>query len=312
MDEPARKPHFTPILSEESNVCCIGNKSDFVNQFSCKVTYLQALNLRDVMTEFDFVFGVVEQPYTSTILKHIQRILKPGGKLFLHIISGESAYQSLLFSGFTDIQSSDTDTEARGPTFGPSIRSTTLIHEPRSRDSISLFKPFQGLTLMFCGTKPAYSISPVSLSAKLPGAEVWKITTQDDNPFATQDDNPFATQDDNPVAMQEDNPFATNDDADDVVMLDMDDLLANESFPVQIKDTQIDCGTGSERKKACKNCSCGLKEILDGENGVAPGEEPPKSACGSCHLGDAFRCAACPYLGKPAFQPGDVVKLTQQ
>ena len=65
--------------------------------------------------------------------------------------------------------------------------------------------------------------------------------------------------------------------------------------------------------KPCADCTCGKKELFEGakadghikelENGAV------ESACGKCYLGDAFRCASCPYLGKPAFEAGDKVKL---
>jgi anamorsin len=121
------------------------------------------------------------------------------------------------------------------------------------------------------------------------------------------------------VSLDEDGDDAMVDDSD---LLEEDDLRA----PSQ----QFDCGPGDgPARKACKNCSCGLskKQQADAaKNAVAAARsaaaadgtavkldldaiEVPTSSCGNCYLGDAFRCATCPFLGKPAFKKGEEKKV---
>jgi hypothetical protein len=116
-------------------------------------------------------------------------------------------------------------------------------------------------------------------------------------------------------------------DAGDVLdddLIDPDSLLeADEGLnaAARAKKEAAAAGEGNgaggcaPKKRACKNCSCGRAEeeaaaeaAGNGNGGGNGGEAQPEgaksSACGNCYKGDAFRCAGCPFLGKPAFEPG--------
>lgn len=88
-------------------------------------------------------------------------------------------------------------------------------------------------------------------------------------------------------------------------LLEADDLIKPDSSSLRV------CAT-TKKAKACKDCSCGLAEELEAnrpKDTPKPDTSNAKSSCGSCYLGDAFRCASCPYLGMPAFKPGEKVQL---
>ena len=89
------------------------------------------------------------------------------------------------------------------------------------------------------------------------------------------------------------------------------------------------CKPNTKRRRACKDCSCGLAERLNAEDAAKRAQADSNLAklqaedlaevdftvqgkvgsCGNCALGDAFRCDGCPYIGLPAFNPGEEVRL---
>ncbi|KAH7916728.1 cytokine-induced anti-apoptosis inhibitor 1, Fe-S biogenesis-domain-containing protein [Hygrophoropsis aurantiaca] len=119
--------------------------------------------------------------------------------------------------------------------------------------------------------------------------------------------------------------------------IDAESLLTAEDKQRPVPTCEPVTASTPRRKKACKNCTCGLAEleeeelqqskvvVLDGSEGgqavevgqsekerlLSAAKAAPKatSSCGSCFLGDAFRCASCPYLGLPAFNPGEKVEI---
>ncbi|CAX39776.1 conserved hypothetical protein [Candida dubliniensis CD36] len=162
---------------------------------------------------------------------------------------------------------------------------------------------------------------------------------------------------------------ANEEEEDDDELIDENDLLkynnhnnnnnnnGEQSFSDKLitpRKCELSLNGGKKRKKACKDCTCGLKELEELEVSNQQNlqdqilgklaqsatleaikiEERLKQqsqkkikfteedlseidftvqgktgGCGSCALGDAFRCDGCPYLGLPPFKPGEVVKL---
>ncbi|XP_049395984.1 anamorsin homolog isoform X1 [Solanum stenotomum] len=98
---------------------------------------------------------------------------------------------------------------------------------------------------------------------------------------------------------------------DDSDLIDEDSLLTEEDLKKPQLPNVGDCEVG-KTKKACKNCSCGRAEA-ETKVQLGPTAEQldnPQSACGSCGLGDAFRCGTCPYKGLPPFKLGEKVTLS--
>ena len=82
-------------------------------------------------------------------------------------------------------------------------------------------------------------------------------------------------------------------------MIDEDTLLADSSNllapPPAMSATKVD-GDDCAGREPCADCTCGRSENKKEEQ-----QAVKKSSCGKCSLGDAFRCASCPYLGKVSF-----------
>lgn len=98
---------------------------------------------------------------------------------------------------------------------------------------------------------------------------------------------------------------------EDEDLVDEEALLTAEDLAPPLAVPAEDCGAGAA-KKACKNCTCGRAEMevaTESEKLTIDQLSNPQSACGSCGLGDAFRCAGCPYRGLPAFKLGEKIAL---
>ncbi|XXH03469.1 hypothetical protein Hte_009874 [Hypoxylon texense] len=118
---------------------------------------------------------------------------------------------------------------------------------------------------------------------------------------------------------------------DDDELIDEDTLLTEEDLNKPVAMPAECVPKVGKRRRACKDCTCGLAQKLEAEDAAKRKEADSKlealklntndlnevdftvqgkvGSCGNCSLGDAFRCDGCPYIGLPAFKPGEEVRL---
>ncbi|KAI1389492.1 DUF689-domain-containing protein [Hypoxylon trugodes] len=118
---------------------------------------------------------------------------------------------------------------------------------------------------------------------------------------------------------------------DDDELIDEDTLLTEEDLNKPLAIPAECVPKVGKRRRACKDCTCGLAQKLEAEDAARRKQADSQlqslklessdlnevdftvkgkvGSCGNCSLGDAFRCDGCPYIGLPAFKPGEEVRL---
>ncbi|CAM6095688.1 unnamed protein product [Calypogeia fissa] len=264
----------------------------------------------------DVLVSVAETPghHSFAWLTEVSRTLKPGGVLVVQeplakreisqedsqvlgqsvstIQTETSLKKALLLAGFTG---SKTVGVVNGVGLAPGFSNATQLF-----DSVALKV-----------TKPAWETgSSFSLKKKAvvkPNGVNGKVTLSDISDF-----NINVSPSTNGVVSWK----VQEVDLDNDELVDEDSLLTEEDLKKpEVSTADDDCEVGQKGRKACANCTCGRAELEDDtaqpETKLTLGQiNNPQSACGSCGLGDAFRCNGCPYKGLPAFKLGEKISLS--
>ncbi|KAJ1886493.1 electron carrier [Coemansia sp. RSA 455] len=251
--------------------------------------------------------------HSSKVLGQVLLALKPSGTLMLYELvldaangveglpitrTQEELEQQLKFAGFID-----TRTEVQ-PVSEPG-----LLELAENHWKLSTAKDFvvsaagRVLTATASAAKPAYNVGAAAALSFGKKAKAKEATSS------------------NAIAPKK--AWMLNVDSDDEAEIeDQDELLEEEDLAKPDAASLARPDGAAPKRKACKNCTCGLAEgnMVDDSEACKPTEKPKrltrpvdvvnvKSSCGNCSLGDAFRCSSCPYLGQPSFKPGEKVVL---
>jgi len=235
-------------------------------------------------SSFDLVYsgclGLATVKHDLDLLAQIAKLLAPGGKLTMveAVPMGQNADKlksPVVLAGLTPSSNPTLLTSELFPSLDATVSKIGDVQMYMHSASKPQHEVGASRLLSFAKLAPPAAAAPTPAPATN-GASVWTLEDMDD---------------------------------DTVELVDDQTLLAEEDLAKPDPASLRVCGTTGKRK-ACKDCSCGLREELSA--GKEPTTKSVTSSCGSCYLGDAFRCGSCPYLGMPAFKPGEKITLSDR
>eukprot|EP00270_Netrium_digitus_P000102 TRINITY_DN10124_c0_g1_i1.p1 TRINITY_DN10124_c0_g1~~TRINITY_DN10124_c0_g1_i1.p1 ORF type:complete len:391 (-),score=86.08 TRINITY_DN10124_c0_g1_i1:305-1330(-) len=271
----------------------------------------------------DVILSMAESPgfHSMERLTELVRILKPAGVLLLQEpVAARDAYPQeaeKLGQGAVALLQTQAGVE-RSLLLAGFSTSQALAYVPWES---SLSGNWSGVTPAAIGATHGPLIKPLTLKAQKPSWEMGASFSlkKKRNAAVTESESNSLSNGQRAAAAASSVPMPAaatwRMEAGDDDLVDEDSLLTTEDMAppliAAITVTATGCGTA---KKACKNCTCGRAE-LEAKGEVVKQKltidmiNSPQSACGSCGLGDAFRCAGCPYRGLPPFKLGEKVSL---
>jgi len=279
--------------------------------WALKIVSHEEGKLADGASTYDVIISTASAAlaHGADFLSDALRILNPGGTLILRepllqedrpvpLLRNEDQLRSALtLAGFLEVRA-DTQGES-------SIASIPSEGGEAVQVKVATYEVVASKPQWEIGAKASLSfglkrVPPVKRQKQdeTPAKAVWSLSADD----TVDTDIPVI------ASSKSSSVWKISADDDDQDLEDENALIGAEDLvrpSVEAKRDDCELGKGGA-KKACKNCTCGRAE------GQMVVEKPAavKSSCGSCYLGDAFRCAGCPHRGLPPFKPGDKVMIT--
>lgn len=315
-------PELVQEIKEGSDARCI----KFVDQYLVNKVNDASIKLKP--SNYDVIHYLTPEKadailFPKKLIPVLQTSMKPDGILY----GLSDVYKvDALINGFEIVDDSDDlyhwvnkATASQPVSKLVSLKSNTSSTSSKSTSSLPSFKKSNGP-----GALPSFKKLP-TFKKQNEGPKIVKLA----NDNGELDEELEEDEEEEEAVFSDFSKTQFFEDMEDDDSIEEDNLISEKGQNNVI--TMITCGkTKTSRKKACKDCTCGIKEEEEEENDNIRSQQEKVvqftedelteidftiegkkvGGCGSCSLGDAFRCSGCPYLGLPAFKPGEKINLT--